>query len=130
MPKPNVFTYWDSSPHADTNQASLLRLWVRTWSARGWEPRILTVRNAARHPRFGTLGSIHSNLPHLAAESAKVRWLVPVHAMNFSFTPAQYRKSGSPRIHHFHSAGWDTAPVVDFPNVHDTDIIEHCGRPL
>jgi hypothetical protein len=130
MPKPNVYTYWDSSEHADPSQASILRLWVRSWSARGWSPRILTVRNAAKHPRFDVLGRISSNLPHLAAEVEKVRWLVPIEAMNFSFTPAMHRKSGTPRIHHFHSVGWESAPVVDFPNVHDADLIEHCGRPL
>jgi hypothetical protein len=130
MPKPNVYTYFDSSPHADPSQCSILRLWVRSWESRGWTPRILTVKNAAKHPQYASLKDDPRELPRLAAEAAGVKWLMPVHAINFSFTPSQYRKSGAPSVRHFHSVGWDIAGVVDFPNVHDPDIIEHCGRPL
>lgn len=127
---PNVFCYFDSSEHADASQPHMLRLWVRSWSARGWTPRILTVRNAEKHPRYEDLKHDYRNLCMMAAEAAKVKWVCPIDAINFSFTPAMFRKSGVPAPRHFHAAGWETAPVVDFSNIHDMSIIEHCGRPL
>lgn len=127
---PNVYTYFDSSPSADPNQATILRLWVRSWEARGWKPKILTVQNASRHPQYEKLKADPRELPRLAAESVGVKWITPWHAINFSFKPRDFKKFGSPKIIHFHSAGWESSAVVDFPNVHDPDVIEHCGRPL
>lgn len=126
----NVYTYFDSSEHADSNQPMLLRLWARSWSARGWRPRILTVRNAERHPSFSKLRHDHRELPRLAQEIAKVKWLCPMTTMNFGLSPARYKRHGMPLLRHFHEVGWEGAPLVDFPNVHDADVIEHCGRPL
>jgi hypothetical protein len=126
----NVYTYFDSSEHADVNQPMLLRLWVRSWSARGWKPRILTVRNAERHQYFSRLRHDPRELPRLAQEMAKVKWLCPMSTMNFGLTPAQYKRKGMPLLRHFHEVGWESAALVDFPNVHDADVIERCGRPL
>jgi hypothetical protein len=129
----NVYTYFDSSEHADSNQPMLLRLWVRSWSARGWSPRILTVRNAERHPSFSKLKHDHREMPRLAQETAKVKWLCPMSTMNFGMTPGQYRRLGLPKVRHFLDnldPDPHIHPLVDFPNVHDADVIEHCGRPL
>jgi len=126
----NVYTYFDSSEHADSNQAMLLSLWVRSWSARGWKPRILSVRNAARHKSFSLFANDAREHPRLAAEAAGVKWLCPMTTMNFGLSPAQYRRKGAPLLRHFHEVGWQSASLVDFPNVHDADVILHCGRPL
>jgi hypothetical protein len=127
---PNVYCYFDGSEHAPTNQAKLLRLWVRSWRARGWTPRILTIQNAARHKQFDTLGHDFREWPRLAMEAEGIKWLSDIHAINFSFTPREFRKSGAPRAQHFHSAGWENAPVILFENVQDPEVIEQCGRPL
>jgi hypothetical protein len=47
----NVYTYWDSAA-ATPAHAEKLRLFVRDAVNRKLRPRILTARNAARHPLF------------------------------------------------------------------------------
>jgi len=126
----NVYCYFDSSEHAESNQPHMLRLWVRSWTARGWTPRILTVRNAEKHPRYDQLKHDYRNLCMMAAEATNVKWVCPIEAINFSFTPRMFRKQGAPLARQFGSVGWESSPVVHFPNIHDMSLIEHCGRPL
>lgn len=127
---PNVFAYFDSSEHAELNQCAMLRLWFRSWAARGWTPRLLTIRNAINHPRFEALRHDPRNLCYMAAECAKVKWVCPVEAINFNFTPANYRKQGVPLYRSYGSVGWEGAGVVHFENCHDAEIVTHCGRPF
>lgn len=126
----NVYCYFDASEHADPAQAALLRVWVRSWKARGWKPRILTVRNAAKHADYALFKGDNCELPRLAQEAVRAKWLCPLNEINFSFTPAKFKKLGLPRQCRFGNPGWKEASVVNFPCVSDLDIIEKCGRPL
>jgi len=127
---PNVFAYFDASEHAEPSQAALLRVWVRSWRKRGWTPRVLTVRNAAKHRDYNKFKGDPCELSRLAQESVRASWLCNLQAINFSFTPSQFRKTGPPKAPRFLSAGWKTAPVVFFSNIHDMTVIENCGRSL
>lgn len=40
-----VYTYWDFSATAPERQAEFFRIWERSWSRHGWEPRLLTSWN-------------------------------------------------------------------------------------
>lgn len=48
----NVYTYSDS---ADQEHNQLLALWQRSWEARGWTPKVLSISDAKRHPRYAEL---------------------------------------------------------------------------
>src|SRR6266508_1768181 len=102
-----IYTYWDSSEHAPKHQAELIRLWEHSWRARGWTPRILTVRNAQKHKLFKQSHPI--DYPRLAFEANRRKGrLVDVTEINFGHTP---RVRGGFEIIRFLSAGWETAPV-------------------
>lgn len=123
---PNVYCYFDP----DHSTAALLRVWATSWRKRGWSPRILTVRNAQEHPDFA---SAHwQDYPRLAIEKARrgKSVLVDIEAINFSLRPWKFfpPKDSAPVI--YLSDGWENARVVLFSNVHDPEIIAHCGRPL
>lgn len=89
-----IFSQWD--PDGDARQAERCALWVRSWRARGWEPRILTARDKGRKilTHFGCI--------NFALQSdGKVQ---PVRAG---------------------AAGWETAAVVDFgPDVSPDTIVD------
>jgi hypothetical protein len=120
-----VFTYWDSSPTADPAQPGLLRLWVRSWAARGWKPRVLTARNAAKHPQFSKLDAREH--PRLAMESVKAKWLSPIGSVNFAFTPRVYNKHGIARYALSIDPAAQHAALVIFSSAQE---FERCGRSL
>jgi len=126
----NVYCYFDDSEHAQVNQSTMLRVWVRSWSARGWKPRILTIRNAMRHKSFAAFKHDYREWPRLAQEVEKVKWLCPVETINFSLTTKLYKSGGLTHARPYLSAGWETSSLVFFENIHDTEVIEHCGRAL
>lgn len=82
-----IYTYWDSDPEtAHPEQAIKFQLWERSWSARGWEPKLLTQANAQRHPDY----------KHEACVGAKTSWafmavgggwLSEVEVINFALKP-------------------------------------------
>lgn len=111
----NVFAFYDpADPHP------LTRLWLRSWAARGWTPRLvlpsetgagLSIRQVANR-RGGGL-------------------VVNMGEMNFSRKPRTRRPSkrehGSP--------GWDAASTVVFPRgplgiERTEEEVLHCGRSL
>lgn len=128
--KMNVYTYFDETEHAPVNQTEMLRIWVRSWKARGWRPRILTIRNAAKHPDFVRLKDHWHELPRLAQESAKATHFFEASVINFSFRPKRVRAVKEFHVKRYLSDGWEQSALVEFENCHDVSLIEHCGRPL
>lgn len=75
----NVYTFFDPRVKTLPDQHGLIRLWQQSWSSRGWNPRILTPRDAERHPDYKSFAATISNFPSLnekAYENAcYLRWL-------------------------------------------------------
>src|SRR6266581_6570867 len=93
-----VFTdYSDKSAH-------LLRVWVRSWSTRGWEPRLIFQKstNPGRSPKV----------------SSRV--------INFSLRPCNRFQNA---VKHG-TREWKKAPLVEFPPGVTEDFILNCGRAL
>jgi hypothetical protein len=111
----NVFSFYDpADPHP------LTRLFIKSWSARGWVPKLilpsetesgLTLRQVANRRGGGIVTS--------AAE------------INFSRRP----KTKYPTKRGYGEPGWDKSDTVIFPRgplgleVTEDDVL-HCGRPL
>lgn len=84
-----VFTYFDASPNLP-DQGRLIRLWATSWANRGWEPRILHPRIAARHPRYLEARRAKCGprvLRWLALEKMGGGYLVDYDLINFGFAP-------------------------------------------
>lgn len=104
----NVFAFFDpDSPHP------LTRLWVKSWSARGWIPRLIlpsereagcTDRVIANHRGGGLVTSLN--------------------AINFSRKP----RTKSPTKGRYPAQL--QRDVVLFPDDSTEDTVLHCGRPL
>lgn len=120
MAKRPVYTYWD--PDSTPEQAEMLRLWVLSWSARGWRPRILTIRNAARHPRFKSFTQDPREHARLAGEVVRARQVHSYRLINFSG-----RAGDNPITLRYGHPGWRTADLVTFDSPGD---VINCGRPL
>lgn len=43
-----IYTYWNPSAPVGEDQAQMIRLWQRSWTLHGWEPRLLTSLNVKR----------------------------------------------------------------------------------
>jgi len=82
-----------------------MRLWVLSWAARGWQPRILLS------------GEKFSGI------------LVSPSAINFSQKPPK-TKHKRISVMTFGDDDWEESPVVVFPDAQTDDGILACGRPL
>jgi hypothetical protein len=79
----------------------LLQLWELSWRRRGWEPRILGLEDAKRHPRFNEFNDRITTYPTannrtyedacyhrwLALHGAGGGWLCDTDTINFAFFP-------------------------------------------
>jgi hypothetical protein len=81
----NVFSYLD--PFASGIGLELISLWSDSWRAQGWTPRLLTIRDARKHPDFDE----NQPPPLFAWEQAGGGWYCPTHVINFSFSPKRLR---------------------------------------
>lgn len=129
----DIFTYWDSTDSAPPRQAELLRLWERSWSARGWNPRILTIRNAREHAAFK---QAHPAAHYfLALEMAGGGYYADVRSINYSLLSKHVSKPRRKKMHiiipprRYLEEGWLAAPVVWFDNRTPEDVV-NCGRVL
>lgn len=64
----HVYTYYDAITEGDyaaksAAEASLVKVWKRSWRARGWDPVVLSADEARRHPRFAELHARFKTLP-------------------------------------------------------------------
>jgi hypothetical protein len=130
-----VFAFWDSSPAAHPEQAEFFRLWELTWRRRGWEPRILTARQAKRNPKYSRVALHHDTLyfMELALESAGGKWICSPRTINFSLAPPKdldkwLRSRVTARLlQGYNRPGWQKSPLVFFELAAD---VLTCGRPL
>jgi hypothetical protein len=93
----------------EESEAPLLRVWVRSWTARGWEPRLLSYPPTRFHPQMKP-GTFLKVLPRV---------------INFSFRPS---RKGLPRVIGYGKRGWKTAALVRFPAGTTEDQVLTCGR--
>lgn len=126
-----IYTYFDATENAPADQAVLLRLFVQSWSARGWTPRILTIRNAQRNKRWAKLG--HNPRVHqvLAQDSVGAlprprgtKLFSDLRTINFSYTP---RSKEAATVWPSAHAAARTAALVYCPSLKH---FEALGRPL
>jgi len=90
----------------DENRPGVIRLWVRSWSARGWTPRLLIGDEVA---------------PGLE---------IPCDWINFSSrNPRSTPKARDIAWEFFREPGWQIQPVVSFPGATEEEILA-CGRSL
>ena len=97
------------------SKAELVSLWIRSWEARGWKARILSIREIEE---AGDLGkAVWKRLPRGGR-------IVDLRTINFSL-PA--KKDQNLRAIRFGKRGWKTAGLVRFSSVGE---VYACGRPL
>lgn len=143
-----IYTWYDPTPSAPPHQAELIRLWDRSWTARGFITELLTLRHAQTHRHYkpGT------NCPQEFALAVRTgyqcnAWFTPPTAINYSLTAKQLRRSKDvleqcnakgrcwPRLDfifgkRFGSDYWMQADIVTFPQHFSMDDILNCGRQL
>jgi hypothetical protein len=105
MARPCVYALFDDNAADQKLQCNLLRLWYRSWYARGWQPRLLTSANSPPYPYN----------------------LCDVAVMNFSFRPSQHQTKAKIISIPFGDPAWEHCPLVLFKRAED---VENCGRPL
>ena len=84
-----VYTFYDPITEGGYAQKSreelpLLRVWKKTWRERGWDPVVLSTRDAERHPRFEEYRRRFASLPTGTNPpqyemACFVRWLAMTH---------------------------------------------------
>lgn len=79
----NVYSYF--SPDGPELDLQLVPLWEESWRRQGWTPRLLTIRDARKHPDFANL----SFAAFLAWAQVGGGWYSKINTINFSFLPRQ-----------------------------------------
>jgi len=102
--RPTVYTYSQRNHTVGNNDlAAIVAAWTKGWTTRGWNPIVLTFRDAAKHPRFDEFSTAIEKLPTsrdrkramhrfyrwLALNSAGGGLLVEYDVVPANFTPAQ-----------------------------------------
>jgi hypothetical protein len=96
----NIYTYYEVVAGINA-QAELIRVWDQSWRRRGWVPRILTKRDAERHPRFREFHDRVNTYPTannreyenacyyrwLALSQVGGGWMCDYDVINFAFYP-------------------------------------------
>jgi len=121
-----VFIVYDLAGPA--RQAELIRLFERSWGARGWRVLLLTKWQARKHPDFVETMPVEEWkwLALYIRTRGRGGLVMSSSMMNFS---ARNGKEAE-RIAQFSYEGWETSPVVNFPNNFGMDEILTCGRSL
>ena len=100
----------------DESKVGILRLWVDSWAARGWSPRLLSpneIRDAG--------GSAKKAVARRAGNAL----LLDLGVINFS-----HNCSSRLRVVAAGRRGWKAATLVRFPAGATPDDILNCGRKL
>jgi len=110
MPLVKVFAAYSEQ------RAPLVRVWMESWSSRGWTPQLLSAKELVEH------GSLRR-----AVEARGGGVLADVLVINFSYPT---RRQPLLRAVRFGRAGWERAPLVRFPRGVTEEEIRDCGRVL
>ncbi len=80
LARATVFTYFATPTdvgHGESN--AVLELWKQGWSSRGWNPVVLRLMEASRHPKFAALKNALATLPYVGDKNEQAglfyRWL-------------------------------------------------------
>lgn len=98
------------------SKAALVRVWAKSWEARGWVPQLLSEREVRQHgnPRRASVARGGGHLTDLC-------WI------NFSLTP---RRRAQRTVKKFSRPGWESADLVRFPATATEQQVRECGRAL
>ncbi len=61
--RPNAYTYYSARGRQSAESQAVLEAWRKGWASRGWNPVVLTLRDAAKHPRFDEFSKAIEKLP-------------------------------------------------------------------
>lgn len=80
LSRQTVLTFYQPSDYTSQSEsAALLELWREGWRSRGWNPVILSMRDASKHSRFKEITDRVKLLPRIGSESAAMnrfmRWV-------------------------------------------------------
>lgn len=77
--RPFVFCYQPCGRGSALEQKAVVDLWISGWTSRGWNPVVLTLRDATKHLRFDQIQSAMDKLPMVGrraeTEHRFNRWL-------------------------------------------------------
>lgn len=77
--RPNVYTYHSIHGRPSAESLAIIEAWRKGWTTRGWNPVVLTIRDAATHARFDELSEAIDRLPYVGDRKKQqamfYRWL-------------------------------------------------------
>jgi len=80
LARTTVFTYFATATdigHGQSNE--ILSLWKQGWQSRGWNPVVLRLMEASRHPKFAAMKHALTTLPYVGDKNEQAglfyRWL-------------------------------------------------------
>jgi hypothetical protein len=130
--RPNVYCYHQPATKANADeQHAIQAIWRKAWTSRGWNPVVLTLREAARNPRFEAFQDRLEKLPYIGGKKESFnrfnRWLalemekgglmVDVDVLPGAFTPADLIRNDVGLVLSPRDSQGITAAVFDFPNL-------------
>ena len=101
-----------------TAEAHLVRLWVDSWTARGWQPQVISAKEV------GEFGSAKEAARRRGGPKAS---LVSLCVLNFNCPVTAARPLRPVR---YGKRGWLSAGLVRFPDDMTEDRLAGCGRTL
>jgi hypothetical protein len=97
-------------------KAGLVRVWMQSWEARGWQPRLVSEREVREYVTV-----------RRAIKARGGGHLTDLRVINFSCTP---RGRAHRKLSKFGRPGWELADLVGFPEDSTEQSIRDCGRPV
>ena len=111
--KPKVICYYESIDHMlSEDTCKLVEMWRRSWGNNGWDPIVLSIQDAERHPDYDRLDIVNPDNPlyinnlhdrgyqiacyrrHLAYSNFVLKNGTTLHAdcdvINYNFSPLDY----------------------------------------
>lgn len=75
-----VMTFFEARDQTSPNEnMALLEAWREAWKSRGWNPVVLSMRDATAHGRFKTIAARIESLPYIGSKQAHLfrfaRWI-------------------------------------------------------
>ncbi len=80
LSRTTVFTYFQTPTDlGHGNSSEIVEIWRQGWSSRGWNPVVLRLMEASRHPKFAALKKALETLPYVGDKQEQAglfyRWL-------------------------------------------------------
>jgi hypothetical protein len=97
-------------------KVGLVRVWMKSWTARGWEPQLLSRKEV-----------LEAGNPQKAARARGGGAVGDASVINYGY---RARKGAAPRVKQFGKPGWESADLVRFPAGATESQVLECGRCL